>query len=72
MRRSLHISPPSGMAATRQIPLKEEKNKISDCNIKYYKILHAPTEAKKITLYKQTRKMQHVIKTSNQTRHLKK
>ena len=27
MWRSLHISPPSGMAAIRQIPLKEEKNK---------------------------------------------
>ena len=27
MRRSLHISPPSGMAVIRQIPLKEEKNK---------------------------------------------
>ena len=72
MRRSLHISPPSGMAAIRQIPLKEEKIKISDCNRKYYRILHAPTKAKKITLYKQTRKMQHVIKTSNQTTHLKK
>ena len=47
MRQSLHISPPSGMAAIRQIPLKEEKLKISDCNRKYYKILHAPTEAKK-------------------------
>ena len=34
MRRSLHIYPPSGMAAIRQIP-------------KYYKILYAPTEAKK-------------------------
>ena len=61
MRRLLHISPPSGMAVIRQIPLKEEK-KISDCNRRYYKILHAPTEAKKITLYKQIRKMQHVLK----------
>ena len=62
------------MAAIRPVPLKEEKIKIkiSDCNRKYNKILHAPTEAKKITLYKQTRKMQHVIKTSNQTRHRKK
>ena len=72
MWRSLHISPPpSGMAAIRQIPLKE-KNKNKRLQRKYYKILHAPTEAKKITLYKQTRKMQHVIKTSNQTRHRKK
>ena len=55
MWRSLHISLPSGMAAIRQIPLKEEKIKISDCNKKYYKILHAQTEAKKIILYKQTR-----------------
>ena len=47
MRRSLHISPPpSGMAAIRQIPLKKIKIKISDCNRKYYKILHALTEAK--------------------------
>ena len=27
MWQSLHISPPSGIAAIRQIPLKEEKNK---------------------------------------------
>ena len=54
MWRSPHISPPSGMAAMRQIPLKEKK--ISDCNRKYDKILHALREAKKITIYKQTRK----------------
>ena len=47
MRRSLHISPPSGMAVIRQIPLKEKIIIISDCNRKYNKILHAPTEAKK-------------------------
>ena len=59
MWRTRYISPPSGMAAMRQIPLKEEKIVIiSDWYRKYKKILHAPTEAKKIiiTLYKQTRK----------------
>ena len=73
MWRSLHISPPKWYGCNKvNTTERRKKIKISDCNRKYYKILHAPTKAKKIILYKQTRKMQRVIKMLNQTRHRKK
>ena len=42
--------PPKWYGCNKANTTERRKKKISDCNIKYYKILHAPTEAKKITL----------------------
>ena len=50
---------------------RRKKIKIRDCNRKYYKILHAPTEAKK-SYYTSKHAKCNTIKTSNQTRHRKK
>ena len=66
--------PPSGMAAMRQIPLKEEKKKnnkaiATENTTKFY--THRQRQKKKSHYTSKRAKMQRVIKTSNQTRHQK-
>ena len=67
--------PPSGMAAMRQIPLKEEKKNNNNKAIaienttKFY--MHRQRQKKNHTIQANAQKMQRVIKTSNQTRHQK-
>ena len=67
--------PPSGMAAMRQIPLKEKKNNNNNKAIAIENTtkLYTHRQRQKKSHYTIKRaKMQRLIKTSNQTRHQKK